>query len=146
MMRPMRRGASRTALNEYNRIDVQTAVHGASPHRLIQMLLDGALARIAAAQGHMERGEIAQKGDNIGWSISIINSLRDSLNLQAGGEIAANLSSLYEYMERRLLHANLRNDQTALQEVQKLLSELRAGWAGIRDQADAPFVATAASE
>jgi len=138
------KGTSAAALSQYTQINVHTAVHTASPHRLIEMLLDGALSRIAAAEGHMQRGEIAGKGESIGWAVTIIQGLRGSLNLKAGGTLAENLDQLYDYMCRRLLVANLDNDAGVLREVQQLLMQVRSGWNGIRDQVEGNAPAHAA--
>lgn len=117
-----------SALNTYNQVAVQSNATYASPHRLIQMLLEGALEKIAIAKGHMIRAQIASKGQHVGWAISIISGLRASLDMAAGGEIAQNLDALYDYMERRLLHANLENDTSALDEVTGLLREIKSAW------------------
>ena len=104
----------RGAMKQYSQVAVQSDAHFASPHRLIQMLMDGALQRIAAAKGDMQRGNIAQKGTHISWAISIIEGLRASLNMEAGGEIARNLDNLYEYMCWQLLQANLKSAWDAI--------------------------------
>ena len=119
------------ALKSYNQVAVQSNTTYASPHRLIQMLLEGALEKIAIAKGHMARCHIEAKGQHVGWAISIINGLRASLDMTAGGEIAQNLDALYDYMERRLLHANLKNDAAALDEVTSLLREVKSAWDAI---------------
>jgi flagellar protein FliS len=119
------------ALKSYNQVAVQSNASYASPHRLIQLLLEGALEKIAIAKGHMARGQIASKGQHIGWAISIVSGLRASLDTTAGGDIAQNLDSLYDYMERRLLHANLKNDAAALDEVTGLLREVKSAWDAI---------------
>ena len=116
------------ALKEYNRINLQTGVENASPHRLIQMLIDGALARLAQAKGHMKANSIAQKGEDISMAISIIGGLRDSLDHKKGGSIASNLDSLYEYMTYRLMESNLKNDVSLLDEVHDLLTEIKSAW------------------
>jgi flagellar protein FliS len=116
------------ALNKYSQVAVQANTTYASPHRLIQMLLEGALEKIATAKGHLARGSIAAKGLQISWALSIIGGLRASLDMSAGGEIAQNLFNLYDYMERRLLHANLHNDVAALDEVTSLLREIKSAW------------------
>lgn len=120
-----------SALNTYSEVAVQSNAAYASPHRLIQMLLEGALEKIAIAKGHMTRRQIAGKGQHIGWAISIIGGLRASLDMTAGGEIAQNLDALYDYMERRLLHANQENDANALDEVSGLLREVKSAWDAI---------------
>jgi flagellar secretion chaperone FliS len=123
-------------LRKYEQVDLQTAVEHGSPHRIIWMLFDGALARISAAMGHMRRGAVADKGKNLGLASSIIESLRASLDHERGGEIAGNLDRLYEYMGRRLIEGNLRNDVGALEEVHKLLTDLRDTWREIKSQVE----------
>lgn len=119
------------ALNQYRKVGVHAAIADASPHRLIQMLMEGALDKIQVAKGHMERGEVAAKGKHISWAISIIDGLRTSLDMKAGGKLAENLDDLYDYMSRRLLDANLHNDPAALDEVTHLLLEIKQGWDAI---------------
>lgn len=122
---------SRSALQQYQQVNAHAQVSEASPHRLIQMLQSGALDRIAQAQGAMSRGQIEMKGMLIGKAIDIIGGLREGLNLEAGGELAANYDRLYDYMTRRLIEANRKNDARILDEVAGLMRELKAGWDGI---------------
>ena len=96
------------ALKQYQSVNTQAQAVDASPHRLIQMLMEGGLTRLAQARGAIERGQLAQKGELIGKAIAIIGGLRDGLNFEQGGEIASNLDALYEYMVSRLLEANLK--------------------------------------
>ena len=116
------------AVQQYNQVGVVSSVESASPHRLIQMLMAGALEKIAIAKGYMERQEISQKGSHISWAISIIEGLRASLNLDAGGEIAQNLDDLYDYMTRRLARANVENNTDLLDEVASLLRTIKGAW------------------
>ena len=97
------------------------------------MLMEGALSRIAKAGANIKRREIALKGENISWAISIIEGLRSSLDHSHGGEIAGNLERLYDYMIRRLLEANLHSDLDKLGEAHRLMREIKAGWDGIGD-------------
>jgi flagellar protein FliS len=129
---------SRNALRQYSSVGVSTAVEEASPHRLIQMLMEGALARIAAAIGHIERGEVAEKGRSIGLAVSIIGGLQGSLDAKAGGEIAENLDRLYDYMTRRLVEANVGSDRGALEEVQRLLGSLKSAWDAVPGRLPGP--------
>jgi flagellar protein FliS len=122
---------NKKALESYGRSAVQSEVDFASPHRIIQMLMEGALSKIATAKGCITRGETAEKSRQITWSMNIIQGLRTSLDAEKGGDIAANLDSLYEYMGRRLLEANMNNDTAILDEVNTLLSEIKLGWDGI---------------
>lgn len=127
----MRAYRDSNALRQYHQVGVHAKVADATPHELVQMLLDGAIARIAAAKGAMQAGETARKGDLIGRAIGMVDGLRTGLDLSQGTELAANLEALYDYMGRRLLEANLRNDPGALDEVASLLRELQAGWRAI---------------
>lgn len=124
------------AIDEYTRLALRTDIETASPHRLILLLLDGALAKLRAARTAMARGNVAAKGSNITWAMSIIDGLRASLNHERGGKIAANLDALYDYTTRTLVSANLHNDETKLSEVEKLLGEIRSGWKGIEAQVE----------
>ncbi len=121
------------ALKQYGQVGAQTGIVNASPHRLIQMLLEGALSRIAQAKGHMERKDVKQKGEAISTAVSIVGGLRDSLDLSQG-EVAENLDALYEYMSNRLLEANVKNDASILDEVHGLLLEIKTAWDAIQDQ------------
>ncbi|TCS39192.1 flagellar protein FliS [Paucimonas lemoignei] len=125
-------GTLNSGANAYAKVSVETGVAAASPHKLIVMLFDGALAAIANANAQMKFGDIAGKGKSISKAISIIDSgLRASLDKSAGGSIAANLDSLYEYMSNRLLQANLHNQPQLLDEVSGLLKDLKASWEAI---------------
>jgi flagellar protein FliS len=125
----------RSALNQYSQNAVQAGIESASPHRLIQMLMEGAMAKIAIAKGHMERHEIRDKGEQIGCAISIIEGLKSSLDHEKGGEIARNLEDLYIYMERRLIEANRDDDSGLLDEVTELFRQIKEAWDAIADQA-----------
>ena len=123
----------RAAMKSYGEAAVQSDVNCASPHRLIQMLMEGALEKISKARGFMQRGEITEKGNHISWALSIINGLRMSLDKEAGGEIAQNLDDLYDYMARCLLEANVKNSEEKLDEVSKLLIDIKGAWDVIPD-------------
>lgn len=113
----------------YAQVGVQTGVVGASPHRLIAMLFEGAREAIASARMNLGAGHTAKKGVAISRAIDIISGgLQQGLNPVAGGELAARLSSLYDYMSTRLLQANLNNDEALLIEVDGLLATLEDGW------------------
>jgi flagellar protein FliS len=117
-----------TALGAYKTNKNDVLIDDASPHQLITMLLDGALERVAAAKGAMERSEVATTGEAIGKAISIVDNLRVSLDQNQGGPIAENLSALYDYMTRRLLEANATKDREMLAEVASLLKEIKVAW------------------
>ena len=132
-MNPMPHSALAGAA-QYRKVGVQSNVETATPHKLIEMLLDGALSKLHLARGLMEQKQIAAKGEQISWALAIIDGLKAALDLTAGGEVAANLDALYDYLMRRLVVANLDNDVAVLDEVARLLNEIRLGWNGIRQQ------------
>ncbi len=121
----------RGAVNNYQKYGVVSEVDDASPHRLIQMLFEGGLQRIAVAKGAMQRKDIAVKGASISRAIAIIGGLRSSLDHEQENELVNNLDSLYDYMTRRLLEANVHNDEEALDEVSSLLKEIKSAWDAI---------------
>ena len=122
----------RNAMQQYQNINNQTDVAGADPHRLTQLLLEGALKRIAEAKGFLQRGQPAQLGEALGKALGIISGLQAALNREAGGEIANNLYDLYDYMARRLVKVHVDKNDEALVEVASLLTEIKTGWEGIR--------------
>lgn len=119
------------AMRQYQTVNTQAQAVDASPHRLIQMLMEGGLTRIAQARGAMERQQTALKGELIGKAIGIIGGLRAGLDFQQGGELASNLDMLYEYMVSRLLEANAKNQAELLDEVSGLLRNVKSGWDAI---------------
>lgn len=123
-----------TAAQQYGSLDLQSKTETASPHQLIQMLLDGAINRIKSAIVQMEQGNIANKGELIGKAISIIEGLRASLDMNKGKDISNNLEELYIYMTKRLLEANLNNNPEPLKEVCSLLEEIKSAWDLIADK------------
>jgi len=127
-------GKHQSPSKAYTNVGYETDIDAANPHKLILMLLDGALMAIASASRHMQHGEIPQKGAAISQAITIIgDGLRASLDVQAGGDLAEKLGALYDYMGDRLLYANVNNSTAALEEVSGLLGEIKGAWAEIGD-------------
>ena len=125
-------GMMRSPTQTYATVSVDAAVESASPHQLILMLFDGAIAAVSLARIHMNAGEIEQKGLAISKAISLISSgLRASLDVESGGELAERLAALYDYIAERLLFANLKNSLAAMEEASELLTGLRDAWAQI---------------
>ena len=116
---------------QYQKLDVQTLVSSASPHKLISMLFDGACSRLVKAQGCANRGDHEGRSHGIGEAVSIVNGLQASLDQQQGGELAENLDALYDYMLRRLYEANRDNDVSSIREVLDLLRTLQDAWHAI---------------
>jgi len=135
---------AKAAISAYNKVGVESGVTAADPHKLISMLYQGALLAIANAKNGILRKDIAAKGKAISHAILIIDSgLNASLNKEVGGPLALNLSALYDYMSTRLLVANMNNDLAALDEVSRLLTDLKEAWESIRQPATAPAAASA---
>ena len=125
-------GTSRPGAAAYRQVSVDSDALAASPHQLVLMLYDGALQTIAAARTQMQVGDIEGKGKSIARAIEIVGSgLAASLDQAAGGEIAANLASLYDYIVRQLVGANIANDQRKLEEAATLLGQMRDTWVAI---------------
>ena len=124
-------GSSRQYAEQYRKVGVSTSVTDADPHKLVSLLFAGACQRIRLAQACMAQGDHARKGKAIGEACAIIGHLNGSLDHEAGGQLAANLSSLYDYIVRRLTEANLHNDRSALAESLDLLGEVESAWNSI---------------
>mgnify|MGYP000197210799 FL=1 len=118
-------------LASYGEVNVQAGTAYADSVQLIQMLFDGLIDSLSAAEGQIERNEIEAKGESISRAIRIVLGLQGSLDIEKGGEIAANLGDLYDYCTRRLMHANLKNDIEAVHEVKRLISEIRDAWSQV---------------
>ena len=124
--------------NAYARVGVETSVNAASSHKLIELLFNGFMDSIALARGAMRARQIEAKGKAIGKAARIVEEgLKAGLNLEAGGRLAADLDSLYAYVALRLLQANLRNDEAALDECARLIEPLREAWVAIGPQVEA---------
>lgn len=120
--------ASKSAIAQYQRVNNVGSVEGASPHRLILMLMNGALERLVQARAAIEHRDIALKGAMIGKATMIIGGLQSSLDRNQAPDYVDNLDRLYDYMQRRLLEANLKNDVSLIDEVMELMKTLRNSW------------------
>lgn len=119
----------RSGSQAYAQVGLESGVMSASPHQLIVMLFDGAQSALVRARILMNQGDIPAKGAALSKAINIIeNGLSAGLDMEKGGELAENLSALYDYMSRRLLHANLHNDEQAIIEVLALLENIADAW------------------
>ena len=132
-------------INAYRNVNVSSAVPYADSVQLIQMLFDGLMTSLADAEGHFERNDIKGKHDAIGRSTKIIVGLQGALDFNQGGELATNLSDLYDYCVRRLLKANIRNDINGIKEVRSLLNEIKGAWEEIPQLLNKDIPATMAS-
>ncbi|HDZ38067.1 MAG TPA: flagellar export chaperone FliS [Marinobacter sp.] len=122
-------------LQAYQRVNTQTSITDADPHKLIQLLYNGALERINMAKARMQAKDYAGKGKLISKAMEIVGGLRSFLDFEKGGDLAVRLEALYDYMERTLFEANAKNDVAKLDEVADLLRSIKGGWDGIREEA-----------
>jgi flagellar protein FliS len=125
--------SKRSPLAKYRQADASEASF-ATPHRLVQMLMEGALDKISIARGAVERKDVQSRHDHIFWAIAIIDGLRSGLDFEKGGEVAANMDSLYDYMRRRLTEANAGNNIEMLDEVTSLMKEIKDAWDAMPEQ------------
>lgn len=138
-------GYASSPLSAYKKASTDIALETASPHQLILMLFDGALSAIVLAKTNMLAGKPETKGLAISKAIDIIaNGLKVSLEVESGGELAQNLTALYDYMVKRLVHANLKNQPAILDEVSSLLSDIRSAWVAITPSKETPTATAAA--
>jgi flagellar protein FliS len=118
-------------IEAYRRVEAQSR----SPLELVVMLYDGAIAAVAEAAAAAAHGDLRRRGTAVSKALSIVGALQENLNFADGGDVAAELDRLYQYVTRRLLDVTVKHDIGALTEVQKLLSVLREGWSEIAAQA-----------
>ena len=128
---------SLSGLQHYKNVGAHGNLAEATPYQVVRIMLDAALSRLAEASGHLERNEVAAKGEKIGKALGIIEGLMLGIDRERGGELAHNLERLYEYASRTLVRANLENRDDLLKEVSSLLREIKIGWDGIAPSARA---------
>lgn len=139
---------SRAAANAYANVGLETGVLAASPHQLIVMLYEGAELAVRMAIKHMKEGDLTRKATAITKASTIIlEGLRAALDARQGGELAMQLDALYDYMNKRLMLAHLKNQAEPLEEVLGLLRELHGAWKqiGATGQTAAPLQHTVAA-
>ena len=124
-------GSNRNYAEQYRKVGVSTRVVDADPHKLVAMLLEGANERMRRAEAFLAQGNQAMKGKAIGEACAIVGHLNGSLDHEAGGEIARNLSALYDFVTQRLTEANLNNDANALRESLAVMIDIEAAWNAI---------------
>jgi flagellar protein FliS len=123
--------ARNSKLAAYQSVSVHGNVAAGDPHRLVLMLMDGVMERMAIARACIERNDIARKAKLLHSCVTLLAELRGSLNIARGGDVARNLSELYDYMMRQLMRGNAENKAEYIKEVTSLLSEVREAWVAI---------------
>ncbi|WP_122034165.1 flagellar export chaperone FliS [Aliivibrio sp. EL58] len=125
----------RGSLQAYKKVSIDSQLSAASPHKVIQMLMAGAIERLIQGKAAMQQGNTAVKGERLGKALDIVISLRTCLSMDDGGDIASNLDSLYDFMIRQISHANQNNEPQPIDDVVDMLREIKSAW----DQIPAEF-------
>lgn len=132
MIAPAAMSRHASQAHAYRRVGVETGVDAATPHQLVAMLFDGFGDAVAQARAALQRRDIEAKCKAITRAVRIVDEgLKASLDVRAGGKLGEDLLALYGYIALRLTHANLHNDDAALDECQSLLQPVRSAWAAI---------------
>lgn len=121
-------------LSAYTQTNIESIVHEAAPHKLVDMLFKGAKDALAQAMGAIERKDFEAKGKKISKATEIILNLRSYLDTEKGGEVADNLNELYTYMAKVLIEANRSNDIEKVREVSTLIDTVAIGWASMPEE------------
>jgi flagellar protein FliS len=121
----------RSSLQSYRKVSLDSELSVASPHRIIQMMFAGGLERLAQSRYAIENGDLKNKGIFIGKAVGIVNGLNSSLNMDGGGELAGNLTQLYDFIVLKITEANLNNDVKAIDDAVSVLRTLKEGWDAI---------------
>ncbi|WAR45415.1 flagellar export chaperone FliS [Methylomonas rapida] len=123
--------AHKKGAKQYADVHTTSSLDEENPHRLIQMLMEGFLARVNSAKGAMQHGDMEAKSIFISKAIGIVGGLNEALDFEQGGDLAANLRELYNYMNMRLLHASQENSLEILDEVAGLMKDIKEAWDAI---------------
>ncbi|MBO7912245.1 MULTISPECIES: flagellar export chaperone FliS [Vibrio] len=118
----------RGSLQAYKKVSVDSQLTAASPHKIVQMLMAGAIERLIQGKAAMQAGNIPVKGERLGKALDIIISLRSCLSMDDGGDIAKNLDQLYEFMITQISAANHKNDPQAIDDVIDIIREIKSAW------------------
>lgn len=121
----------KSGINAYKQGSVKNDLASADPHRITAMLMQGVMDKAAITKGCIDRGDLATKAQQVTKINAILMSLRDTLDLDIGGEVAQNLFALYNYMIERVSDASATNDHEPLDEVIRLMAPIKQGWDAI---------------
>lgn len=125
---------SHDAYQSYQTVNLHAQTAQASPVQLVLILMDGLLDELARARAHIEARRYELKAASLERCVSIINGLSSALDLDAGSEVVNNLARLYDYCAERLYRAGVQLDSGVIDEVVRLLSQLKSGWQGVQDR------------
>jgi len=122
-------------INAYKKGNLKQDIATADPHKLTLLLMQGVLDKTAYAKGAMQRKDFVAKAEHLSKVTAILINLRDTLDMEVGGEIAENLYALYDYMIEKTTDAHANNNLNLLDEVITLMTPIRDAWLQIPDAA-----------
>ena len=111
----------------------KTVIETTDKVQIVLMLYDGALNHLKRAKFKISSGDNISKGHHFSKATSIVGELSNVLDMEKGGDISANLRRLYDFVQQRLLYANMHNDLKALEEAENVLNTIRGGWKEMMD-------------
>lgn len=118
-------------INAYQSVGGRDQATTADPYQLIQMLMNGALQKLAVGKGAIEREDLPVKSENLTKALSIVAALQESLDLNVGGEVAGNMYDLYDYVKRQIIEAMTANTTDAVDNSLMVMRSLKEGWDAI---------------
>ncbi|MEL7414201.1 MAG: flagellar export chaperone FliS [Pseudomonadota bacterium] len=121
--------------DSYQQVDLDAQAASANPHQLVVMLIDGLLDEIERIRGHLAANRLAEKGTGINKCMNILIGLSSALDEENGGEIAENLRQLYDFCQVELYYTSVQNDATRLDNVERVMGNIREGWMNFGQQA-----------
>ena len=121
--------------DSYQQVDLDAQAASANPHQLVVMLIDGLLDEIERVRGHLAANRLAEKGLGINKCMNILIGLNSALDEENGGEIAENLRQLYDFCQVELYYTSVQNDATRLDNVERVMGNIREGWMNFGQQA-----------
>ena len=118
-------------INAYQSVGGRDQATTADPYQLIQMLMNGALQKLAVGKGAIERNDLAVKSENLTKALSIVSALQESLDMNVGGEVAGNMFDLYDYVKRQIIEAMTAKTTEAVDNSLMVMRSLKEGWDAI---------------
>ncbi|MGI9946021.1 flagellar export chaperone FliS [Vibrio hyugaensis] len=121
--------------DSYQQVDLDAQAASANPHQLVVMLIDGLLDEVERVRGHLAANRLAERGTGINKCMNILIGLSSALDEENGGEIAENLRQLYDFCQVELYYTSVQNDATRLDNVERVMGNIREGWVNFGQQA-----------
>lgn len=120
-------------IQAYKKDSLKSDLASADPHRIIQLLMQGVLERLALSKGYIERRDMEAKSATLTRVVEIINALRDALDRDANPDLVDNLEALYLFMIEQIYEASAQQDTSKLDLVMRLMLEIKGAWDQISD-------------